>query len=210
MQKGRLQLKQHTHDDHKHPTLYIRATNGHSRPGPYCPDSLSTRVTTLGREPDDPLYFIRGANWEHIINIMQAGPSCRSEDNPKRRGRRQFVHGCPYLPGDPRILSGLRRDSEVLIFGCMRRMMFHCITAWRSLNDVVRSRGDEGRIHPKYVSQLVGTASGRRGQIHVATLQTGQNHFMKKITSLAGSFPTRRSTLLGWNRPSRVSLVLTR
>eukprot|EP00959_Pyramimonas_sp_CCMP1952_P359503 7528005-Pyramimonas_sp.AAC.1 len=47
-------------------------------------------------------------------SILNIGLSCRADDTTKKRGR-QFAHGCPYLPGDNRIQSGLRVDSEVLI-----------------------------------------------------------------------------------------------
>eukprot|EP00959_Pyramimonas_sp_CCMP1952_P390019 8173453-Pyramimonas_sp.AAC.1 len=71
------------------------------------------RITDL-LVPGAPRYFIHGTQWEHIPNMLGIGLSCRADDTIKKRGR-QCVHGCPYLPGDSRIRSGLRMGSEVLI-----------------------------------------------------------------------------------------------
>eukprot|EP00959_Pyramimonas_sp_CCMP1952_P405556 8499762-Pyramimonas_sp.AAC.1 len=58
-------------------------------------------------------YFIRSSNG-HSCPGISVGLSCRADDTSKKRGK-QFVHGCSRLPGDNRIQSGLRVDSEVLV-----------------------------------------------------------------------------------------------
>eukprot|EP00959_Pyramimonas_sp_CCMP1952_P149283 3123554-Pyramimonas_sp.AAC.1 len=61
-----------------------------------------------------PCCSIRGTKWVYIPNILHVGLSCRADDTINERAR-QFIHGCSYLPGDNRIQSGLRVDSEVLV-----------------------------------------------------------------------------------------------
>eukprot|EP00959_Pyramimonas_sp_CCMP1952_P370446 7758405-Pyramimonas_sp.AAC.1 len=56
-------------------------------------------------------YFIHGTQWEKIPHMVRVGLSCRADDTTKRKGR-QSAHACPQLPGDSKIQSGLRVDSE--------------------------------------------------------------------------------------------------
>eukprot|EP00959_Pyramimonas_sp_CCMP1952_P238699 4987986-Pyramimonas_sp.AAC.1 len=92
-------------------TYFIRPSNGHSSPGIKCLESFYTADLTF---PGAPGYFIYGTQWVNIPNILRTGLACRADGTTKRNGR-QFVHACPYLPGDNILQSGLRVDSEVLI-----------------------------------------------------------------------------------------------
>eukprot|EP00959_Pyramimonas_sp_CCMP1952_P082895 1732527-Pyramimonas_sp.AAC.1 len=68
------------------------------------------RITDLSA-PGALYDCIHGTQWDNRPIILSIGLSCRAEDTSKKRGR-QFVHRCPYLPGDNRIQPGLRVDSE--------------------------------------------------------------------------------------------------
>eukprot|EP00959_Pyramimonas_sp_CCMP1952_P369797 7745357-Pyramimonas_sp.AAC.1 len=83
MQKHRLQLKKCKYASESHDACFIRPSNG--------------------QQPWD--------KWENFPKVLSVGLSRRADDASKKRGR-QFVHGWPYLPGDNRIQSGLRVDSE--------------------------------------------------------------------------------------------------
>eukprot|EP00959_Pyramimonas_sp_CCMP1952_P129211 2701827-Pyramimonas_sp.AAC.1 len=110
MQKNRLNIKKCKFASETHDKYFIRPNNGHSSPGIKCPESLYMRMADL-TIPGAPCYFIRGTQWGNIPIMLRTGLSCRTDDTIERKGR-QFVHACPYLPGDNRIQSGLRVDSE--------------------------------------------------------------------------------------------------
>eukprot|EP00959_Pyramimonas_sp_CCMP1952_P068711 1434190-Pyramimonas_sp.AAC.1 len=87
--------------------------------------------------------------------MLSIGLSCRADDTIKKNGR-QFAHGCPYLPGDSKIQSGLRMDSEVLIMASLKNLIRDNIPVWRSANDIVMTAGRHGRIPPTHIVQLIG------------------------------------------------------
>eukprot|EP00959_Pyramimonas_sp_CCMP1952_P013425 283175-Pyramimonas_sp.AAC.1 len=97
----------------KYDADFIRPCNGHGSPGIKCRESLYFRDADLSA-PGSPCYFIHGTQWAVIPSIFSIGLACPSDDTRKTRGI-QFVHGCPYLPGDNRMQCGLRVDSEVLV-----------------------------------------------------------------------------------------------
>eukprot|EP00959_Pyramimonas_sp_CCMP1952_P077223 1614207-Pyramimonas_sp.AAC.1 len=105
--------------------------------------------------PGEPCYFIHGAPWGNIPNILRIWPSCRADDAIERKGR-QFVHACSYLLGDNKIQSGLRVDSEVLIMVSLKNLFRDNMAIWRSANDMIMSAGRNGRIPPTHIAQLIG------------------------------------------------------
>eukprot|EP00959_Pyramimonas_sp_CCMP1952_P112164 2345469-Pyramimonas_sp.AAC.1 len=90
-------------------------------------------------------------------SIPSFGLSCRADDTIKKRGG-QFVHGCPYLPGDNRTQSGLRVDSEVLIMVSLKNLVRDNIPIWRSANDIVMTAGRNCMICLTRIVQLIGPA----------------------------------------------------
>jgi len=67
-----------------------------------------------------------------------------------------MIHGCPYLPGDARIQSGLRPDSEVIIMISLKELLRNNIRVWRSANDIVMTSGAQGRIPVSMFVQIIG------------------------------------------------------
>eukprot|EP00959_Pyramimonas_sp_CCMP1952_P242747 5074291-Pyramimonas_sp.AAC.1 len=104
--------------------------------------------------PDAPCYFIHGTQWGNLPNILSVGLPCRADDTSKKGGR-QFVHGCPYLPGDNRIQSGLRVDSEVLVMVSLKNLLRDNALIWHSANDIIMSAGRDGRIPPTHIVKLI-------------------------------------------------------
>eukprot|EP00959_Pyramimonas_sp_CCMP1952_P444897 9315866-Pyramimonas_sp.AAC.1 len=152
--KNRLHIKKCKFATDTHDTYFIRPSSGRSSPGIKCPESLYMRIADL-TIPGAPCYFTLGIQWENIPNILRMGLSCRTDDTIKRKGR-QFVHACPYLPGDNRIQSGLRVDSDVLIMVSLKNLLRVSMPIWRSANDIIMSAGRNGRIPPTHIVQLIG------------------------------------------------------
>eukprot|EP00959_Pyramimonas_sp_CCMP1952_P149315 3124395-Pyramimonas_sp.AAC.1 len=72
------------------------------------------RVTVLARDRPDSgrstTFFVNGTQWRNIPNILQIG--CRAEAQTTPGGTQVGRCGCPSLPGDHCIQSGMRADAE--------------------------------------------------------------------------------------------------
>ena len=157
MQKNRLQVKKAVDLEGGETCYYLRASNGHTYPGPRCPESLYSPVTERTLKTDDaPAFFMHGTRWENIPGILRVGLSCLGHDNPKNKDGRQFIHGCPYLPGDDRIQSGLRQESEVILMISVSQLIRDHVKVWRSANDIVMTSGINGRRPVSYIMQMIG------------------------------------------------------
>eukprot|EP00959_Pyramimonas_sp_CCMP1952_P411550 8624058-Pyramimonas_sp.AAC.1 len=89
-----------------------------------------------------------------------------------------MIHGCPYLPGDGRIQSGLRVDSEGLILVSLKNLFRDNAPVCRSANDIIMTSGVNGRIPVSSLVQLIGIqhstvlrTDDRLGQTWVNELQ---------------------------------------
>ena len=94
------------------------------------------------------------------------------------------------MPGDKRIRSGFRHDSDVIIFVSMKSMLQDGVRIWRSANDIVLTSGEYGRIHPRHITQI--TALGADGFVG----KTWQNplYFDKRLESLSTRTATLKAT----------------
>eukprot|EP00959_Pyramimonas_sp_CCMP1952_P014868 314682-Pyramimonas_sp.AAC.1 len=59
----------------------------------------------------------------------------RAGRNPRGRTGRQFVHGCPYLPGNLRAWPGPGPDADLYIFLSIPRVLQYGTKVWRSARD---------------------------------------------------------------------------
>eukprot|EP00959_Pyramimonas_sp_CCMP1952_P059686 1246618-Pyramimonas_sp.AAC.2 len=64
-----------------------------------------------------------------------------------------MIHGCPCLPGDGRIPSGLRIESGDLVMVSLKHFLRDTIPIWRSAN---MAPGIDGRTLPSHIVQLIG------------------------------------------------------
>ena len=74
MQKNRLHVKKTQHCQGGETCYYLRASNGHTHPGPKCPESLYSPVTDLPSE-GAPQFFMHGTKWACLPGILQVGLS---------------------------------------------------------------------------------------------------------------------------------------
>jgi len=137
----------------------------------------------LDESSPDPAHWLIRANQGHSIKVdseallrpvsLEAGnvpevvvhgtyfyfwPLIASSGGLKRMGR-NHVHCSTGLPGDERgVISGMRRDAEVLVYVDVERSLRDgALKWWISDNGVVLTEGDEvGMVPSKYFKEVVG------------------------------------------------------
>eukprot|EP00959_Pyramimonas_sp_CCMP1952_P429533 8995724-Pyramimonas_sp.AAC.1 len=138
-------------------------------------------------------------------SILSIGLSCRADDTSKKRGR-QFVHGCPYLPGDNRIQSGLLMDLEALILVSLKNLIRDNIPVWRPANDIVMTAGRNGRIPPTHIAQSIGILPNHMckynsvGQIWINSVYLKDDNQPYTGTGIDDMYETRNDASSSRNR----------
>jgi 2'-phosphotransferase len=115
-------------------SCYIRATQGHSFN--VDPEKLLTRVT----DPSLITPCIHGTTSRHLDSIMKHG-LCRI--------KRQHIHCCSGEGAK----SGMRSNSDVLIYIDVRKAMEHC-PFFLSENGVILTPGVDGVILPEWFEKV--------------------------------------------------------
>jgi len=125
--------------------LHIRASQGHSLQG--IDDEKIFR--TLRREDQDlPNVCFHGTYWKHVTSIKEKGllaGGCAFGWG------RNHIHFSSYLPGDGRLISGMRYDCECVIHVNLRRALEDGIPFYLSSNKVILSPGIRGVLPKKYI-----------------------------------------------------------
>merc|ERR1719195_1353680 len=123
--------------------LFVRAVQGHSIEA--VDDGALLR--TLGPDdPDLPLVCAHGTYRRHLSRIAEEGLLA---GGPSRF--RSHVHCVPYDPSDERIISGMRRNCEVVLYLDLRRALRDGVPFFMSSNGVLLSPGIGGVIPAQYV-----------------------------------------------------------
>jgi len=110
--------------------LWIRANQGHTIRS--IADELLLQPITSAEEVPCCVHGTYLFAWEQILR--SGGLS---------RMTRNHIHFSPRIPGDDRVISGMRSDCEVAIFISMGSAMSVGIQFFRSSNDVILTPGDE-------------------------------------------------------------------
>ena len=124
----------------------IRANQGHS----IAVDSASHLVPiTLdaGNVPDIVIHGTYFAFWQSIL-----------ETGGLKRMTRNHIHFSTGLPEDEAgVISGMRKDAELLIYVNIKQSMEDGVAWWMSENGVVLTEGNgDGVLPMKYFSRVVG------------------------------------------------------
>lgn len=130
--KQRLDLREADH-------VEIRATQGHS----IKQVQISFEEIT---DPDQVSAVIHGTNENAWKSIETAGLS--------KMGR-NYIHFAAGLPEACGIVSGIRKNSQVLIYIDLKAAIADNIKFYRSKNGVILSEGIGGIIAPKYFEKIV-------------------------------------------------------
>ncbi len=126
--------------------LLIRAVQGHSMHE--VQDDLLLRSLRVDDE-DLPEVCVHGTFKQHLSSILRLGLLAGG-----RRGSRNHVHFQPYEPGNARVISGLRGDSQFAIYFDLRRALADGVPFFVSGNNVILSPGIDGVISPDYVVRV--------------------------------------------------------
>eukprot|EP00959_Pyramimonas_sp_CCMP1952_P093730 1961375-Pyramimonas_sp.AAC.1 len=129
--------RKHAHDDEDVPTLWVRATSGHSFIGILCPESLRTPVAALGGRPPE---VSRGSP---RIYMGPSGYTCRASSSTGSPVAQSTAH-------EERTAGSLRTDARICqetpvfyqVAGATPTYLYihdHGARAWRSTNDLVRA-----------------------------------------------------------------------
>lgn len=117
---------------------YIRAVQGHSIEG-INPD------LKLIMDPNEIPVVVHGTNLKAYEIIQHNGLS--------KMGR-TYIHFAQQLSSDENVVSGIRKNSTVLIYINVQKAMDAGIKFYQSSNGVILSDGIEGIIEPKFFAQI--------------------------------------------------------
>ena len=117
---------------------YLRANQGHSVNVKISMDEI--------KEEDikDSFLMIHGTNYEAWGKIKTEGLSKMGRD---------YIHFAQGLPGQ--VKSGMRKNSKVLIYIDVKKVLNDKIPIYKSSNGVLLCKGHNGILLPKYFSKVV-------------------------------------------------------
>ena len=123
--------------------LMIRAVQGHTI-SRVSDEELLHPIT----DSSDVPVCIHGTYKAALPSIISLGLS---------RMKRNHIHFSAGEPNDGRVISGMRRSSEVLIYIDVSKAMSAGITFFRSLNNVILTRGlcDSGTVPAEFFLKIV-------------------------------------------------------
>lgn len=134
----------------------IRAVQGHS---------LKTLDDELAHErleedaEDLPKLCVHGTYHRYIASILESGLKPGGTDGSAFR---KHVHFAPFEPGDKRVISGMRYDTEVGIWIDLRRAMQAGIPFYISPNQVILSPGKNDLIPVEFFDKVVDLRTKKR------------------------------------------------
>ncbi|XP_064182198.1 tRNA 2'-phosphotransferase 1 [Anguilla rostrata] len=136
--KQRFKLCTHPEDGR----LQIRANQGHTV------QVAELELRAIGPDdPDCPREAVHGSYLQHWPAIRAQG---------LRRMKRMHIHLAPGLPGDGGVISGMRRNCDLVIYIDLHKALTDGIPFYWSENRVVLTPGDsDGTLAPKYFTRAL-------------------------------------------------------
>ncbi|XP_004643877.1 tRNA 2'-phosphotransferase 1 [Octodon degus] len=127
---------------------FIRANQGHSLQVP------DLELVSLETPQALPQVLVHGTYWKNWPSILLKGLSCQG---------RTHIHLAPGLPGDPGVISGMRRNCDVALFINGPLALADGISFFRSANGVILTPGDSnGFLLPKYFKEALQLRPARK------------------------------------------------
>ncbi|XP_052832118.1 tRNA 2'-phosphotransferase 1-like [Octopus bimaculoides] len=125
--------------------LMIRANQGHSLQV----SDLSFQPVLSGRDYPNVIHGTR----HHAWNVI-------SRDGLSKMGR-MHIHFAIGVPGDPKVISGMPRNSEIIIYLNLNLALKNGMKFFLSENNVMLTEGDvNGFIKPKYFQKVIDRKTG--------------------------------------------------
>ncbi|MDI1486811.1 MAG: hypothetical protein OHK93_006073 [Ramalina farinacea] len=165
------------------PSRYlIRAAQGHSIPG-ISSEQIHTPI--LATDPDCPFVVVHGTNHARWLQIHRSGHLNRMTRNHIHFARDELRPLPPLLSSsagvdeqqqqqqppaaasrvvqgdEEEVISGMRRDSTVMIWVDVRASMAVGVKWWRSTNDVILTEGLDGKLPLEFVAWTEKGGGGR-------------------------------------------------
>lgn len=121
--------------------LKIRANQGHS--GKF--EDLNLDLVPI--EDPEKYPVVHGTYEQNWTSISKEG---------LKKMKRVHIHFAPGLPGENRVISGMRTTCDIYIYIDMKKALQDGLKFFMSANNVILSSGDKnGIIAPKYFSKVV-------------------------------------------------------
>jgi len=117
---------------------WIKANQGHSL------EVVELELETIN-DPGEIPVLIHGTSLRAWESIQKTGLSKMS---------RQHIHMATGLPGDNKVISGMRKSSEVFIFIDAKKAMADGIVFLRSPNGVILTSGKDGQLPKEYFTDV--------------------------------------------------------
>ena len=128
-------------------SLHIRAVQGHSMPE--VEDELLLRRLSL-EDQDLPEVCLHGTYRQHIASIKKLGLVAGGVSGKARK----HIHFTQYMPGDGRVISGMRGSCECVVYVDLRKALEDDIPFYMSTNEVLLSPGIKGVLPSKYFCDI--------------------------------------------------------
>jgi RNA:NAD 2'-phosphotransferase (TPT1/KptA family) len=126
--------------------IYIRANQGHSM------KDICVEMKLITDHEQVPI-AVHGTFYKFLDLILNSGLKIMG---------RQHVHFAKGLPDNEEVISGIRNNSEVLIYLNVKKMIDDKIEIYESDNGVILSSGQNGVILPKYFEMIIDTKTKKK------------------------------------------------
>jgi len=130
---------------------YIRAVQGHSMKV-VKDEELMRRLSV--DDTDLPVECVHGTFKRHVSDILEQGLKAGGKLGQMFRNH---VHFAPHAPGDKRVISGMRCDSEVVVWVNLREALRSGIPFFLSQNNVILT---PGIVPPRFFERVLDVETG--------------------------------------------------
>lgn len=134
--------------------MFIRAVQGHSIK--IVQDEELMRQLSPD-DPDLPIACVHGTYKRHVQAILGKGLVAGGKLGNTFRNH---VHFAPYAPGDGRVISGMRYDSDVAIWVNLREALRGGVPFFIAKNEVILSPGIDGVVPAEFIEMVCNIRTG--------------------------------------------------
>lgn len=133
---------------------FIRAVQGHSIKSVQDAELMKPLSAD---DPDLPGQCVHGTYKRHVQAILKNGLLAGGKFGNTFRNH---VHFAPYAPGDGRVVSGMRYDSDVAVWINLRQALRKGVPFFMAKNEVILSPGIDGVVPAEFIERVCNIKTG--------------------------------------------------